>query len=180
MRSPKRANIRVRRRASGKQDMTTVGVTGHRSLHEVSVLTQKIDAALKQIRETYPAPFVIYSALAEGADRLVVWRAFDLMGASLKAILPLKPADYQADFSDEDSLTEFQELLGLAQEVVELPATSPREAAYEAAGRYILEHVDLLIAVWDGQLPRGRGGTGQIVLEARENQVPVVWIPIDR
>ena len=160
--------------------MTSVGVTGHRSLHEISVIIQKIDAALIQILETYPAPFVIYSALAEGADRLVVRRAFDLMGASLKAILPLKPADYQADFSEEDSLNEFQELLALAQEVVELPPTSPRDAAYEAAGRYILEHVDLLIAVWDGQLPRGQGGTGQIVLEAQKSQIPVVWIQMDR
>lgn len=160
--------------------MTSIGVTGHRSLNEVKALTQKIDAALKQIWETYPAPFVVYSALAEGADRLVARRALDLLGASLKAILPLNQADYKADFSEEDSLAEFLELLALADEVIELPPTSTRDAAYEAAGRYILEHVDLLIAVWDGQSPRGKGGTGQIVLEARKSRIPVVWTKMAR
>lgn len=48
---------------------------------------------------------------------------------------------------------------------------------YEAAGREILKQADLLIAVWDGQKARGRGGTGQMVKEAIINKIPVIWIP---
>jgi hypothetical protein len=180
MQSSKRVPNRDRRRDSGKYEMTSVGITGHRSLNDVGAITQEIDAALIQIRETCPAPFIVFSALAEGADRLVVRRAFDLLGASLKVILPLNQADYTADFPEDDSLAEFLELLTLAVEVVELPPTPTRNSAYEAAGRYILKHVDLLIAVWDGQQPRGRGGTGQIVVEAQQSQLPVVWIKMAR
>jgi hypothetical protein len=160
--------------------MTSIGVTGHRSLKDIGAITQEIDAALKQIREIYPAPFVVFSALAQGADRLVVQRAYDLLGATLKAVLPLDQADYTADFSEYENLAEFLELLALADEVIELPPTPSREDAYEAAGHYILEHVDLLIAVWDGRPPRGQGGTGQIVVEAQRRYMPVVWIKMAR
>ena len=160
--------------------MTAIGVTGHRSFREVKLITRKVDAALKHIWETYPAPFVVYSALAEGADRLVVQRTFDQLGASLVAILPLQQAEYQSDFTESDSHIEFEELLRLASKVVELPPAPNRDRAYEAAGRYILEHVDLLIAVWDGKPARGQGGTGQIVTEARKSHIPVVWIRTTR
>ena len=160
--------------------MTTLGVTGHRVLNDVESITRQIDAALNRIGESFPAPFTVYSALAEGADRLVARRACDLLAASLTAVLPLPQADYMADFLEDHAKAEFLYLLALASDVVELPATSTRTAAYEAAGRYVLDHSDLLIAVWDGQPPRGQGGTGQIVAEAQQRQLPVVWIKVVR
>ena len=48
--------------------MTTVGVTGHRVLNDIETITREIDAALTQIREGFPAPFAVYSALAEGGS----------------------------------------------------------------------------------------------------------------
>jgi hypothetical protein len=160
--------------------MTSVGVTGHRSLKDPDSVLQGIDAALRQIREEYPAPFVLYSSLAEGADRLVAWRALDLLGAGLLAVLPMEQAEYKNDFAEEKSVTEFLDLLALADQVVELAPAPSREAAYEAAGRYILEHVNLLVAVWDGRPPRGQGGTSQIVADAHKRRIPVVWVRVAR
>jgi hypothetical protein len=160
--------------------MTSIGVTGHRILGDLEAITQEIDATLIQIRDSFPAPFVVHSALAEGADRLLARRAFDLLAASLTAVLPLPQADYMADFLEDHSKAEFLDLLARADDVVELPATSTRTAAYEAAGRCILDHSDLLIAVWDGQPPRGQGGTGQIVAEAQQRQIPLFWIKVVR
>ena len=40
-------------------------------------------------------------------------------------------------------------------------------------------HSDLLIAVWDGQVPRGRGGTGEVVELAMTRGVPIVHVPVD-
>jgi len=156
--------------------MTALGVTGHRSLQDPGPVLQAIDAALGQVGQDFPAPFRLYSSLAEGADRLVAWRALDLLGASLVAVLPMERADYRTDFLDQQSQAEFLALLARADEVVELVPAPSREAAYEAAGRYILDRVDLLFAVWDGQPPRGQGGAGQIVAEAAQRRVPVVWI----
>ena len=36
---------------------------------------------------------------------------------------------------------------------------SSRDEAYERAGRHVVDRADVLIALWDGQPPRGRGGT---------------------
>ncbi|MEI9969944.1 MAG: hypothetical protein WDM87_15470 [Terracidiphilus sp.] len=52
--------------------------------------------------------------------------------------------------------------------------------AYERVGRIVLEQSDFLIAVWDGEPAAGRGGTTQIVQEALEQNVPVIWLHADR
>ena len=51
-----------------------------------------------------------------------------------------------------------------------------RAQAYEAAGRYVVDHCDLLIAVWDGKPARGRGGTAEIVAYAREKKRPLIVV----
>jgi hypothetical protein len=52
-----------------------------------------------------------------------------------------------------------------------------RRDAYAHAGRYIVDHCDVLIAVWDGAPSRGRGGTAEIVQYALERNRPIlrVW-----
>ena len=40
----------------------------------------------------------------------------------------------------------------------------------------LVRRCDLLIAIWDGLPPRGRGGTADVITEARRSGVPVVWI----
>ena len=46
-----------------------------------------------------------------------------------------------------------------------------------AASQSMLDLVDTLIAVWDGQPARGYGGTADVVNEARRRGTPVliVW-----
>jgi hypothetical protein len=48
-----------------------------------------------------------------------------------------------------------------------MPARESRTEAYEQAGRYVVEHSDVLVAVWDGLSASGRGGTAEIVAWAR-------------
>jgi hypothetical protein len=50
-------------------------------------------------------------------------------------------------------------------------------AAYEAANDALVDEVDLLMAVWDGQAPVDRGGTATVVAHAHANQraVQVIW-----
>jgi hypothetical protein len=47
---------------------------------------------------------------------------------------------------------------------------------YATIGQMLVRRCDLLIAIWDGLPPRGRGGTADVVTEARRSGVPVVWI----
>ena len=52
-----------------------------------------------------------------------------------------------------------------------------RLAAYEQVGRYVVDHCDVLIAVWDGQQSHQRGGTAEVVRYALSENRPVlrVW-----
>ncbi len=154
-----------------------VGVTGHRFLAELDRIIAGIDEALTHIEHAFPARTLkVVSSLAEGADRLVAQRALAMPGTVLEVVLPLAPDDYERDFITQDSREEFRRLLKQAAHVVSMPPASSRAMAYEAAGRYILDRSEALIAVWDGKEAQGQGGTGAVVAEARRRRLPIAWV----
>jgi hypothetical protein len=131
-------------------------------------------------------PFQLISSLAEGADRIVATEATEL-GFALQCPLPFASNEFEQDFgchpslSRADSVREFHDLLDRHTTVVlELDgAHDPKEvrhASYAAAGRILLNHSTILIAIWDGQVQSGAGGTGQMVAEALEQEIPIIWI----
>lgn len=157
--------------------MVTIGVTGHRDLDDLEQISSGVDEALLKIKHSFPKEdLTIISPLAEGADRLVVWRAMENNVVHLVVPLPLEISDYMLDFNSISSKAEFVTLLEQAAQVIELQAGENREASYLAAGLYVLDHSDVLIAVWDGQPARGLGGTGQIVAAARQQKMPLAWV----
>jgi hypothetical protein len=138
---------------------------------------------------TTPVLYRILSSLAEGADRMVAGTVLEYPQASLSAVLPLTVEDYLDDFATAESKREFREFLSKSNRTVLLRKRNIgedrrdpqdqrelRRQAYEAAGRYVVDHSDLLIAVWDGAEARGRGGTAEIVRYALSNDRPVIQI----
>ena len=158
--------------------MPRIGVTGHRKLADIAAVEAGVDAALGAIEARFPKePLRILSSLAEGADRIVARHVLSRPGARLVAVLPLSRADYMTDFESQESREEFLALLAEAETVIEMPARDIRTEAYEQAGRYVVEHSEVLVAVWDGLPARGRGGTAEIVAWARGLGKPIyrVW-----
>ena len=158
-----------------------IGVTGHRTLADPDALTQAVRAAIRGLIERYLGPeadpaLLVVSALAEGADRLVAREVLAGPGAKLEAVLPLPVHEYLDDFTGQASQAEFTELLGRATRVWHAPPGSSREEAYERAGRHVVDRADVIVALWDGQPERGRGGTATIVSYARDQGVPVAWV----
>lgn len=157
--------------------MIAIGVTGHRFLAEVDKVAAGVDEALHRIEQAFPGqPLTVISPLAEGADRLVAHRALARSRARLAVPLPVPQSDYMTDFESVESREEFLGLLDQADEVIVLPPAPTRDEAYEAVGLYVLDHCDVLIAVWDGQSAQGQGGTGDIVAQARQRGLPLAWI----
>jgi hypothetical protein len=159
-----------------------IGVTGHRRLDDERALAERVAVVLRRIREVGPASprtpvlFTVVSPLAEGADRLVAREVLRDGQADLEVPLPLPRDEYERDFGSAESKREFDELLARAKEVTVLSPGDDRAAAYERAGRYVVDRCDVLIALWDGDTSGGPGGTADVVAYARERGVPLMWI----
>lgn len=154
-----------------------IGVTGHRWIEETREIRTAIDQVIERILQTYPDhTLLVLSPLAQGADRVVAKRLLRHQGTKLNAILPMPIEKYLTDFPSDESRIEFHHLLDQAEEIIELPHRTSRDEAYAAVGKYILDHCDLLVAIWDGQVAKGKGGTGEIVGIARKQGLPIAWI----
>ncbi len=160
------------------QEHFRIGVTGHRHLENKAALSKRITQVLADLEKEQgrKGNLMVLSSLAEGADRLVPQVALDLGHAGLQAVLPLAAADYCQDFSSDDSRAEFRALLRRAESSQVLEPRPSRPASYESVGHFIVDHSDVLLALWDGQPARGQGGTAEVVAYARRQGVPIYWI----
>ena len=163
---------------------------------DIHQLLQK--AASREVAESIyaPEPFVIrfISPLAEGADRLCIEPELMPSEVELAAILPFARAEYEKDFapasSDVDSargtVAEFRGLLkriGFDEAgdnawvpLIELDGSlshSPED--YNDCAKVLVEHSDLLVAVYDGNDSENTG-TAATVRAAMETGVPVIHV----
>lgn len=152
--------------------MKRIGVTGHRSLPE-SVLGH-VESGLRAVLGGHEGPLEAFSSLAEGADQLFAVIALEY-GADLTVVIP--SGDYEDAFEDAEALDRYRRLKHRATQEVRMDFTRSTDEAYYAAGTYIADSCDRLVAVWDGQPARGHGGTGEIVAYARAlgKPVTVIW-----
>ena len=157
---------------------------------ECSILTLCSPSSLKALRnlEGTPLAFCIYTALAEGADRIVADAVLEFDQAIAKVVLPLVEEEYEEDFQSADSLDDFRRLLRMDPNPVHLKkqrlleewlpdqVMEQRRNAYFNVGKYIVDECDVLIAVWDGLPAKGRGGTLDVIEYARSIQRPIIII----
>lgn len=152
-----------------------IGATGHRNIdRNDGKLIAAVTGQCRKLRKQYRhSPFVILSAVAEGADRMIAEIAMKELAADLIAVLPMPGAEYERDFATEESKTEFRAILdrALYVKIAELPEGDsvwkadgePRNVQYARAGAIIVGHAHILFAIWDGKAARGTGGTGDQV-----------------
>ncbi|WP_424214506.1 hypothetical protein ACN20G_21895 [Streptomyces sp. BI20] len=152
--------------------MKRIGVTGHRVIPEG--LLDHVRARLWAVLDGHEGPLEALSSLADGADQIFADLAL-ARGAELTAVIP--SADYAETFNGPRARARYQALLDRAGQEVRLPYPTATDAAYYAAGAYIVDGCDRLVAVWDGRPARGHGGTAEIVAYARGlgKPVTVIW-----
>lgn len=154
-----------------------IGITGHRHLDDLKKIMVEVDSAVESIQAIFPgSKFRILSALAEGTDQILAKRLLLLPDSVLWVPLPLPKEEYLKDFRTAQTREEFLSLFGKAERIISMPQTEKRADAYLAAGRFIVESSDLLLAVWDGEPARGKGGTAEVVDLARRRSLPIIWI----
>ena len=148
----------------------TIGVTGHRDVVESRQLKKDVKAYFKSlIVESPKSEITLLSPLADGADRFVakLFLAEQKKHKNLRLVVPMPFTQerYMEDF-DEASKKEFLELLDLADGGFQAP-TYGDKPAYLGVGLYIIQAVDILVAVWDGTDNGKVAGTAHIVESAR-------------
>jgi hypothetical protein len=151
-----------------------VGFTGHRQIEHADVVARAIGEALDFLRAQTPGEWVALASAAAGGDQLFVQQALD-RGLSWHAILPLPAKDFASDFSPE-RWREVEALLARAEHLQISNEEGPREDAYLDCGLETVNGSDLLIAVWDGEPARGKGGTAEVVEYALSIGRPVIII----
>ncbi len=172
----------------------TVGVTGHRDHKlegaDITALTATVTRTLGQLQQALravgkhhhaafrnePVQLRMVSALADGADTIVAKAAL-AAGWRVDACLPFPREQYANDFANAVHHDDFLALLEKVTSTFELPGNhNEATAAYEAVGRLVLEQSDVLLALWDGDSNRGRGGTSRVVADAVARHIPVIHI----
>ncbi len=162
--------------------MLQIGITGHRPNNlptdwRVS-LTESLRSLFRRLQRLAgpKESTCLLSGFAAGTDLAAVWAQERLEGRT-KAILPFSMNEYEKDFEETCELPEFRAALETALTVDELPGLRAKaDEAYEAVGRAILEACDVLVAVWDGQPGRGKGGTRHVMDMAIARGIPVIHL----
>src|SRR5262245_47483701 len=161
-----------------------VGVTGHRPNRMPAPEWERIKSDLAKVMRRIEARQpgkrgVLLSGLAEGADRLAACVALG-RDWELQAVLAFHRSRFEEDFPAPFAVGEFRALLAASAAVAEPSRRAhikkPPEEGYHAVGQSILDQADALIAVWDGEGSRGKGGTVDVMEEARLRGIPVFWV----
>lgn len=149
-----------------------VGFTGHRQLADPAGVAAAITTIIADLQHEAPGDWIAQSSVAEGADLLFVQTALGL-NLGWEAVLPLPLADFARDFTPE-RWAEIRQLLNRAEHLEVAAEPGSRDEAYLTGGFEIVNNCDVLLAVWDGQPARGKGGTADVVAYARAMGRPVV------
>jgi hypothetical protein len=149
-----------------------------------------------------PLKLTVISSLAAGADQIVAEAVCDMVrhperrNRYLEAVLPFPVALYERDFTNPRDLATFHRLLSLDRgrldthpeptvlfphfpntpDPINLARRVPREEAYAAAGRYVVDTSEIVVAVWEPSREEKPGGTGATVRYALDRGRVVLWL----
>jgi len=165
-------------------------LTKGKSIPQDSIFSLCGPSTLESLRNLQKTPLTlcIYTALAEGADRIVSEPIMETENSVMKVVLPLVQEEYEEDFETEESLNQFRLLLSmdpnpirlrhkrLLEECLPEEVLDQRRNAYYNAGKFIVDECDVLIGIWDGLPGKGRGGTKDIIEYAKSIQRPIILI----
>ncbi|MEV7012093.1 hypothetical protein [Streptosporangium sp. NPDC051022] len=151
--------------------MIRIAVSGHRGLSNAT--TALIDDAIRSLLAEHAPAITGLSCLADGADQVFARAVIDL-GGSLEVVTP---ASRYREGLPAEAHQEYDLLLARAERVHTMDFVESTSESHMVASRFMLDHADELLAVWDGEPARGYGGTADVVAEARRQGllVRVVW-----
>lgn len=146
-------------------------ITGHQNLGSADTVRWVVGALEKVLNAVDIS--LGYSCLAIGADQLF---AEILLKKEVPFVAVCACSKIEKTFVTENDKKAFNELLAKAFDIITLEFIEPSEEAYFSAGKLIVDETDILIAIWNGQVARGLGGTGDVVLYAQNKAKKIIHI----
>jgi len=136
-----------------------------------------VEQALRSAVAELAEPIEGFSSLAARLDRAFAQLLLDA-GSALYVVVP--HAGY-ADLLAPDAAEEFRRLVARATEVFELGRRGDRAEQFLHVGRYIVDSVHTLFAVWDGHPAQGAPGIADVVEYAQSVGRPIIHLdPVTR
>jgi len=151
-----------------------VGFSGHRQVADMPGVGRAIKQALSDLKAHGTGEWLGLSSVAEGGDQIFI-EQLRTLGLSWHAILPLPRAEFAKDFSDAE-WAGVEGILNQAEHIRVITENGTREDAYLDCGLATVDGSDLLVAVWDGEPARGKGGTADVVAYAALLGKPLILI----
>jgi hypothetical protein len=150
---------------------------GHRFLENENQVRENIRASLDYFISIH-GQIECISNLACGADTIFIQEAINKK-CKIQLILPFQINEYEKDF-DNESLILFRSIIANHAYSVHGDLKSSddveRDLAYQSVGRSNIEECDAILAVWDGEIGKGLGGTKDHVDYAIELNKNIHWI----
>ena len=146
-----------------------IGVTGHRALEQAvrQPLNEELDGLFSYLTSlpSTDGRLGAVSSLAIGADQLFAEAALR-HGIPIEVVIPF--ASFIEDFAEGSERASYERLLSAAASITHLPWEERSNGAYLAGGLWVVDHCDLLIAIWNWERAAGVGGTGDVVDYSRD------------
>jgi hypothetical protein len=147
---------------------------------------------LSQVSGRSPVCLQVLTPLAAGADQIVADAVMQLgvAGTTLVVPVPSDEASYKDSVArdDPEAAGHYEDLRSGAA-VVTLAGTAAGNPPYRKLGEWVVDHCDVLLALWDGEPPSPAGpdgapqpGTAAITSYALSHQreIPVIVLPTAR
>ena len=134
-----------------------IAVTGHRDLfpEDIQSIKSALEKYIKELRTSFPhTPIRLLSGLAEGADQVAAEVALQEQ-CELVAVFPFPQTVYEQDFGNPLSLEAFRAIHARASQTIVVPPLSnaegsSRDQGYVRLGQYLVQHAQIVIAIWNG------------------------------
>ena len=154
-----------------------IGATGHRTLdgRAKALIAAELEGLFSDLagNQSADGQFTAVSSLAAGADQMFLDAALR-HGVPIEVVLPF--ANFSDDFLEEAERDLYERLVSSAASITRLPWRARSNGAYLAGGLWVVDHCDVLVAIWNGEKAAGVGGTGDVVGYCRSAGKPCLHL----
>jgi hypothetical protein len=137
-----------------------IGITGHQKIESQLIVWLKHTILTEIGKHNIEKG---YTSLAIGADQLFA----NILIDNHIPVIAIIPSENYVETFNKEQLKAYLNLLTKVESKIELSFEEPTEDSFYKAGKLVVEHSDILFAVWNGLPAEGKGGTADIVEYAK-------------